>query len=317
MPVDTQALRDWHRWFGLVLSDFFTGSPFAVDVERDLSEQQQFLDVAIERRRHGDFAGRLPDGMDDLTDHNLFTFKSHQETLDAWAIRELLGHSVAYRKLVSPSPSRLLPEDLFRLYAVSARFPQNLAGQVPWQERQEGVYDCQWGLDIIRVIVAGQLPREPHNVPLHLFSADPELLAFAQGVYRPVSDQTTLVLGKLFDRFEEEGFTMSYTMQDFTRDYLREKLEQLSSKDRKQLLRSLTPEHRREILQAASPEERREILEASSPEERLAGLPPEERLAGLAPEERLAGLSPQQIRRYLDQLSPGRPSKPRKPQRKK
>jgi hypothetical protein len=154
MPVDTQALRDWHRLFGLLLTDFFTGSPFAVEVEHDLSEQQQFLDVAIVRRRRGRFAGRLPDGMDDLADHNLFTFKSHREALDPWAIRELLGHAVAYRKLVSPSPSELLPEEHFRLYAVAARFPQSLAGQVPWHERQPGVYDCRWGLDVVRVIVA-------------------------------------------------------------------------------------------------------------------------------------------------------------------
>jgi hypothetical protein len=54
-------------------------------------------------------------------------------------VRELVSHYVAYRKLVSRSPSRLLPEDRFRLYAVVARFPHNLAGQVPWQEPQAGV----------------------------------------------------------------------------------------------------------------------------------------------------------------------------------
>ena len=39
MAVDRDALRDWHRLFGLLLTDFFTGSPFTVEVERDLSEQ--------------------------------------------------------------------------------------------------------------------------------------------------------------------------------------------------------------------------------------------------------------------------------------
>jgi hypothetical protein len=33
---------------------------------------------------------------------------------------------VAYRKLVSPSPSELLPDDQFGLYAVTARFPHNV-----------------------------------------------------------------------------------------------------------------------------------------------------------------------------------------------
>ena len=51
MTVEREELRDWHRLFGLLLTDFFTGSPFRVDVERDLSVQQQLLDVTIVRRR--------------------------------------------------------------------------------------------------------------------------------------------------------------------------------------------------------------------------------------------------------------------------
>ena len=114
-------------------------------------------------------------------------------------MKELVGHYVAYRKLVSPSPSELLPEDLFQLYAVCARFPHNLAGQVPWQERQAGVYDCQWGLDVVRVIVAGELPREPHNAPLHLFSASPQLFGFGRGAYRQRSEHTSRLLRQLLE----------------------------------------------------------------------------------------------------------------------
>src|SRR5580692_11303794 len=120
MVIDRNALRDWHRLFGLLLTDFFTDSPFIVEVERDLSEQQQFLDVVVLRRGRGRFVGRLPDGMDGLAEHNLITFKSHRETLDAWAMKELVGHFVAYRKLVSASPSQLLPEEAIRMYAVCA-----------------------------------------------------------------------------------------------------------------------------------------------------------------------------------------------------
>src|SRR5213596_458635 len=162
MAVEREAMRDWHRLFGLLLTDFFTGSPFVVEVERDLSVQQQLLDVVIVRRRRGRFAGRLPDGLEDLAAHNLITFKSHHEALDAWAMKELVGHYVAYRKLVSPAPSALLPEEQFRLYAVCARGPHKLSRPVPWQERQAGVYDCRWGTDTVRVVVAGELPREAH-----------------------------------------------------------------------------------------------------------------------------------------------------------
>src|SRR5437588_5486741 len=152
MVVDRDALREWHRLFGLLLTDFFTGSRFIVEVERDLSQQQQFLDVVILRRGRGRFLGRLPDGLDGLAAHNLISFKSHREALDAWAMKELVGHYVAYRKLVSRSPSRLLPEDRFRLFAVCARYPHNLSSQAPWQERQAGVYDCRWGTDDVRVV---------------------------------------------------------------------------------------------------------------------------------------------------------------------
>ena len=124
MAVDRGTPRDWHRLFGLLLADFFTESPFAVDIERDLSQQQQLLDVVIVRRGRGRFASRLPDGLDGLADHNLITFKSHREALDGWALKELVGHYVAYRKLVSALPSGLLPKDRFRLYAVAARFPR-------------------------------------------------------------------------------------------------------------------------------------------------------------------------------------------------
>src|SRR5262249_14372432 len=160
-----------------------------------------------------------PDGLEDLALHNLITFKSHREALDAWAMKELLGHYVAYRKLVSPSPSELLPESRFRLYAVCARFPHNLSGQVPWQQRQAGVYDCRWGTDEVRVVVAGELPREAHNAPLHLFSASPDLVGFGSGAYQQRSETTSQLLGQLFEKFQGEGFAMSYTMEDFKRDY--------------------------------------------------------------------------------------------------
>src|SRR5262249_8242017 len=207
--------------------------------ERDLSEQQQFLDVVIVRRGRGPVTVRLPDGLDELATHNLISFKSHREALDGWAIKELVGHEVAYRKLVSPSPSELLPEEHFRLYAVCARFPHNLSGQVPWQRRQEGVYDCRWGTDVVRVIVAGELPREEQNAPLHLFSASPELVGFGSQTYRQRSDQTSRLLGQLVQKLRGEGFAMAYTMEDFNRDYIKEHFPKLTPEEQREVLKSL------------------------------------------------------------------------------
>jgi hypothetical protein len=139
MTVERAALRDWHRLSGLLLTDFFRGSPFMVEVERSLSVQQQRLDVTIVRRGRGRFAGRLPDGLEALRPHNLMAFQSHHEALDAWAMKELVGADGAYRKRVRPSPSELLPDEQLGLYAVAARFPHNLSGQMPWQRVQTGV----------------------------------------------------------------------------------------------------------------------------------------------------------------------------------
>jgi hypothetical protein len=250
MVGERERLRDWHRLFGLLLTDFFAGSPFTVEVERDLSQQQQLLDVVIVRRGRGKFAGALPDGLGDLAQHNLITFKSHREALDDWAIRELIGAYVAYRKLVSRSPSDLLPAESFRLYAVAARFPHNLAAQTPWQEQQAGVYDCRWGLDTVRVIVAGLLPREACNAPLHLFSASPELLGFAGQAYEQRSENTSALLRQLFEGLQAEGFTMSFTMEDFQRQYVKEHFPKLTPEEQREVLRSLPAEELLGVLSA-------------------------------------------------------------------
>jgi hypothetical protein len=270
---------DWHRLFGLLLRDFFTGSPFHVDVDRDLSAQRQRIDVIILRQGKRRFAGRLPDGLDDLVAHNLITFKSYRQPLDAWAMKELIGHYVAYRKLVSPSADRLLPEAEFRLYAVCARYPHNLAGLVPWEERRPGVYRCLWGTDAVQVVVLCQLPQAEHNAPLHLFSAAPELVQFGRGHYRQRSKDTSSLLLQLFQGYQAEGLAMPYTMEDFRRDFVQS------------FLKDLPPEQRREALRS---------------------LPVEEVLKSLPAEEVLKSLPREQIEQFLRQQSSAPASSPQK-----
>jgi hypothetical protein len=164
-------IRPLHRLFGLSWIDFFQGTPIVVETELDLSLKQQFIDLVLIRKEPGPLPRPLPDGFEDLAAHNLLTFKSHQEALDPWALWELVGHFVNYRKQASPSMNDLLPEEDFRLFAVCARYPHNLAQQVALRPLRTGVYDIQ-GLGLrIRVIVANQLPLEEPNAMLHLFSA--------------------------------------------------------------------------------------------------------------------------------------------------
>ncbi len=98
-----------------------------------------------------------------------------------------------------------------------------------------------------------------------------------------------LRLKQLFETFHVEGFTMSYTIDDFERDYF------------KKCFPRLTPAEQREALDELPPKTRQEFLQL------------------LPPEERLAGLSAEQIRQYLERLtaSAAEPRKPRKPRRKR
>src|SRR5262245_45005259 len=132
-------IRPLHRLFELSWIDFFHNTPMGVETELDLSQKQQFLDLVLIRRSPEPLPRPLPDGFEDLAAYNLVTFKSHQEALDGWALCELVGHYVNYRKQVSPSLQDLLPEEDFRLFAVCARSPHKLAQQVALALLRQGV----------------------------------------------------------------------------------------------------------------------------------------------------------------------------------
>lgn len=293
---------NWHRLFGLLLTDFFAGSPFIVELEKDLSIKKQLLDVVILRKRHGRFLGRLPDGFDDLANHNLITFKSHHEALDDWALKELTGHYVNYRKQVSPARGALLPEAEFRLYAVCSRYPHNLAAAVPWSVVQDGVYEYCRGTDVVRIIVAHELPRTENNALLHLLSAAPDQVRYGVEHYAQRSTDTSTVLGQLFEGYQREGLKMSYTMEDFRRDYVKEHLKDLTLEER---LEGLSANQIEKYFQRGRQERptiegfRRDYVK--------------EHLKDLSPEERLEGLSPEQIERYLR----GRQQRPTSKRKKK
>ena len=136
-------ITDWHRLFGIILTEHFEGSAWEVVTEVDLSIKQQLLDIVIARRRRGHKTPVLPDGLGPLADYNLLTYKSLREPLDGWALKELAGHSVNYRKQRSPSLNDLMPEESIRLFAIATRFPEKLAGQIPLQQRELGVYDVE------------------------------------------------------------------------------------------------------------------------------------------------------------------------------
>lgn len=132
-------MMEWHHLFGLTLKDFFTDSAYHVELEKDLSLKQQFLDVVIIEQESGEPVPEPPDGLENLARHNLLTYKSLRQPLDGWALDELMGHYVNYRKQISPSLKKLLPVEDFRLYAVSTRAPEKLATEVSLAQLKKGV----------------------------------------------------------------------------------------------------------------------------------------------------------------------------------
>jgi hypothetical protein len=317
----TENRRQWHRLFGIGLTDLFADSGWRVELEKELALTSQLLDVVIIERQQTAIPTRsiqLPDGLQGLRAHNLLTYKSRHEALDAWALDELIGHYVNYRKLnatpavategdaADASGSRLPPETDFQLYAVATRHPKGLCRRADCRPTGlDGVFDLRWGLHDIRLIVLGNIAKHRRNAPWELFSADIERVRHGARHYQGYRPEAERLLYELYLRYKLEIPDMPYTMADFMRESLEHIMDDMTDDQRQAFLERMSPEERlrglppEERLRGLPPEER---LRGLPPEERLRGLPPEERLRGLLPEERLRGLSAEELRRLKDLL---------------
>ncbi|MEK7730109.1 MAG: hypothetical protein AAB354_17005, partial [candidate division KSB1 bacterium] len=251
---------------GVVLSDYLTGTRYRVEMERDLSLKQQVLDILIIEQSKGAPPRELPDGLENFARYNLLTFKSLRQPLNAWALDELIGHYVNYRKQVSPSLKKLLPEKLFRLYAVSMRKPKKLGRGAVLKPITTGVYEVAWGGCVIRIIVLSEVAKSKRNALWQMFSGVAEKVRYGAEQYDWRKKELSQYINTLFNYYKVEGISMPYTVEDFIR------------------------------------EQEEELLAKMPPEKRLKGLRPEERLKGLPPEARLKGLKRKEIMAYLKKL---------------
>lgn len=271
---------NWHRLFGVFLIDYFSDSPYEVELEKDLSLQQQFLDIVILRKEEGEYQGELPDGLDNLSNHNLLSYKSMHESFDAWAMLELIGHYVNYRKQLNKPP--LTPESEFSLYAISTRFPQGLDKQITLTRLQAGVYELNL-LVKVRLIVLSQIETSEHNTVWHLFSHVADKVKYGAEHYHHKLNKSSVV-NQLYEQYKLEGLDMPYTLEDFEKDYTKDHLHFLTAEER---------------VKGLSTEER---VEGLSTDERVEGLSIDERLKGVSEADRLKGLSKDALLDYLKQL---------------
>lgn len=258
---------NWHRLFGLALCDYFTGTEYAVEMEKDLARKRQVLDILI-IRGHGQPLADPCDGLDALRPHNLVTYKSGQESLDAWAIEELIGHYVNYRKVYAADA----PAADFGLYAVTTRHPRGLFSQTEVATVKDGVYRLQVVSRAVTLIVLPEVASAPRNALWDLFSFQAKRVQHGATTYRWRQPDHVPLINEIYQRYRELGIAMSYTFDDFHRDRAVELLKRMPPEER---LRGLATE---------------EILRVLPTEERLRGLPTEERLRGLSAEDILGGL---------------------------
>lgn len=182
-----------------------------------------------------------------------------RESFDAWAVQELIGHYVNYRKQLGGET--LVPETEFSLYAVSTRFPQGLKKQVGFTKLKQGVYELDLSIKI-RLIVLSQIEKATHNAVWHLFSNVLDSIDYGKKFYHAKSNPSSSI-NLLYEYYQLEGLEMPYTIEEFQKEVAQNHLHFLSSKER---------------------------LVGVSEEERLEGIPDEKKLAGISVDKRLEGV---------------------------
>jgi hypothetical protein len=289
---------EWHRLFGLTLMDFFSDSYYEVELEKDMTIQEQSLDIVILRKSSGKTPPPLPDGLDNLSVYNLLSYKSLREPLDGWVLDELVGYYTIYRKQISPSLKKLLPIEQFQLYAVCTRSPHFLSHELKQKTVNQlgpGIYDLKssGSRRPIRIIVLGEITPAQKNALWQLFSGQKNGFDFGDKHYQWHNPKSRQLLNQLYQLYQTEGVIMPYTLEDYYREYTIPFIESLPPEIR---LTGLGAEERLKGLPAE------EVFKPFSAEERLKGLLPEEVFKPFSAEERLNGLSPKVIEEYLSKI---------------
>jgi len=149
----------------------------------------------------------------------------------------------------------------------------------------EGVYEILLDINTIRLIVLSRIPESPENALWQLFSGKAEKFVYGDKHYNWHYDKQQSVLNSLYELYKIEEISMSYTWNDFERDYTRKHLHLLSSEER---LRDMpTAERLRDIPTA----------------ERLRDIPIAERLRDIPTEELLKVIPKKLLEKYLSKKS--------------
>jgi hypothetical protein len=89
---------------------------------------------------------------------------------------------------------------------------------------------------------------------------------------------------QLFEYYQQERMNMSYTVEDYKKDFVREHLNLLSTDDR---IKDLSPD---------------DVLKRYSPDEVLKRYSPDEVLKRYSPDDLINNLSPEYLKALLEKL---------------
>ncbi len=287
---ESKDIIKWHQLFGLSLTDYFTHSNFEVDLEKDVSLKKQYVDIVILRKTEGIALKETVAGLEELNDYNIITYKSYAETLDGWALEELIGYYSNYRKVISPSLQKLLPESKFKLYAICTRYPAKLLKNMQFTKVKPGIIDLTWGNRIIRIIVLKNITMETQNALWQLFSNQEKGFVFGNKNYQWHYPEEQAILNQLYALYKVKGGKMPYNITEFSKDFTREHLHLLDPSDRLQGMAA------HDVVSQFSAHDR---LEGMAAHDRLEGMAARDVVSQFSAHDRLEGMSAKDIKAYL------------------
>lgn len=273
-PTETRTEQtDWHRILGVLFYDAFEGTSFDVKVEFDVAVTPKMVDIVVQAKKGNlPFAPVVADGIEELREHNLFTFKSHQETFTAKTLEELVGYYSGYLKTLAPLKKKELDRDLVRLFAISTRRPSDVLDnpKIPSKEIHDGVYDLEYGVTPMRLIVINELEHRRENANLLLFSNIKGNVQYGMKEHQLGESKYKSLIARLLNRYEEEGDEEMANLLNPTEDDAIEIWAQRESA-------------------------RKKFLKKVSTEDRLEGIPAEKCLEGVTDDDILKKFTPEHL----------------------
>ncbi|WP_211942383.1 hypothetical protein [Cylindrospermopsis raciborskii] len=245
----------------------FYNSPYEVEVEKDLTIRKQLLDIIIIKRYKDSGFNLYPAGLENMSKHNLISYKSIHESFTVWSLMELIGHYVNYRKQTSKSLSNLLPEEDYRLYGLTTHEPTQLMGRLKWKTVSEGVYDIECVTMNVRLIVLSKIPKSANNELWRLFSARAEVVEEAISHYQESyrKSEYSILMQQLYEFYLKEKLPMTYTLEQFKKDFVISHLREIPTEE-------VFKQYSLEEIKQYSP---KELLKQYSPQDLVEGLSPE------------------------------------------